>query len=129
VSLAPTLQFSRQLPITPPVSGMDPEDYRESVALFVTLAPDLARELKALTLAGDLAQLHMLAHRLVGTIGFFDAEASECARRLETAMMEGRLDDLPGLANSLEAELVALVHRLSRPDGDWMSANPEGART
>ncbi|MDH4064663.1 MAG: Hpt domain-containing protein [Acidobacteriota bacterium] len=92
---------------------MDPDDYRESAALFVKLAPELTRELRALAGAGNLQQLRMLAHRLVGTVGFFDAEASDCARRLEAGIVAGRVSELPALAGALEGELAVLVRRLT----------------
>lgn len=107
---------------------MDADDYRESAELFVTVAPGLARELRALTAAGDLVRVRMLAHRLVGTIGFFDPGASDGARRLEEAAAEGRLSDVAALAGVVDAELGALVRRLTGPRGERMTAKRDGAR-
>lgn len=106
---------------------MDADDYRESADLFVTVAPGLARELRALTVAGDLARVRMLAHRLVGTIGFFDPGASDAARRLEEAASEGRLTDVAALAVVVDAELGTLVKRLMGPEGEPMTAKRNGA--
>jgi HPt (histidine-containing phosphotransfer) domain-containing protein len=104
---------------------MDPEDYRESAALFVELAPGMADELRAFSGAGDLTRLRMLAHRLVGTVGFFDLDASACARRLESAIAAGQVGDLPGLVAALESALAVLARRLAASSADPM-AEPHG---
>jgi hypothetical protein len=95
---------------------MDPDDYRESAELFVTLVPTVSRDLRAFTVARDLAQLRVLAQRLVGTLGLFDRGASACAQRLEQALDDGHVDDLPGLVRGIEAGLAAMVARLASPE-------------
>lgn len=104
---------------------MHPDDYRESAALFVRMAPGLARDLGVLAAAGDVVQLRMLAHRLVGTIGFFDPVSSEPARRLEAALAEGRSEDVPALVAAVERELGRVLERLAESAG----APVEGERT
>jgi HPt (histidine-containing phosphotransfer) domain-containing protein len=91
---------------------MDPEDFRESAELFVALAPGTARELRALARSGDTERLRMLAHRLIGTLGFFDPEAAAPAVRVESAIADGRLHELPELVSALERALIRVAHSL-----------------
>jgi HPt (histidine-containing phosphotransfer) domain-containing protein len=88
---------------------MDPDDLHDMARVFLETSPDIGRHLHAAAAAGDAEQLRFLVHRLTGTLGFFDAQASAVAGRLEAVLMDGRPPNLGEIAAALDGELSRVV--------------------
>ncbi len=84
---------------------MDPEDLHELACAFLHSGPPMGQQLHDALEDGNLVQLRFLAHRLAGTLGFFDEPSAAVARRLETALVRRTPTDLGAEVAALDREL------------------------
>ncbi len=100
--------------------GLSADDFAQAAALFVSLAPAVVRDLRQAHQAGDLGHTRLLAHRLVGSLGFFQPESAVFAARVEQMIdrqiiaalepaLEALLDELMRVAAALQGVGAAPV--------------------
>jgi HPt (histidine-containing phosphotransfer) domain-containing protein len=93
--------------------GGDAELYGDLIEFFLVDAPDLMKDLWRAIEADKAADVRMKAHALKGLIaGCGGVRAVNVAQLIENAAQTGDPEELPSLAQSLEAEVSALTQLL-----------------
>jgi HPt (histidine-containing phosphotransfer) domain-containing protein len=93
--------------------GGDAELYSDLIEFFLVDAPDLLKDLWSAIEADNATEVRMKAHALKGLIaGCGGVRAVAVAQQIENIAQSGDPEELPSLAQSLEAEVDALIQLL-----------------
>jgi CheY-like chemotaxis protein/HPt (histidine-containing phosphotransfer) domain-containing protein len=89
--------------------GEDPKLMEATIAMFLEEYPKQLLKIRAAVTHGNGAELERAAHVLRGSVGIFSAGAAmELSNRLESLGAEGRMADVPTVADELERALERL---------------------
>jgi histidine phosphotransfer protein HptB len=89
--------------------GLDEEDYRELIELFMETGMADFDQLKSALDAGDGEQVARSAHTISGASGNLGLmDVHEVAKRIELAASEGKLDQVPADAQTLKGFFESL---------------------
>ena len=89
--------------------GLDEEDYRELVELFMETGTADFEQLQSSLGAGDGEQVARSAHTISGASGNLGLmDVHEVAKRIEQAASEGRLDGIPADVDTLKRHFTTL---------------------
>jgi HPt (histidine-containing phosphotransfer) domain-containing protein len=93
--------------------GLEEEEYRELIELFMETGQADLSQLKTALEAGDAETVSRRAHTLCGSSGNMRLMGlHEAAKRIELAADDGRLDNLSDDLNALEAGFATIAQRL-----------------
>lgn len=93
--------------------GLDEEEYRELIELFMETGQADLSQLKTALEAGDAETASRRAHTLSGSSGNMRLmELHEAAKRIELAADDGRLNSLSDDLNALEEGFGKIAQRL-----------------
>jgi HPt (histidine-containing phosphotransfer) domain-containing protein len=93
--------------------GLEEEEYRELIELFMETGQADLNQLKSALDAGDAETVSRRAHTLSGSSGNMRLiDLHEAAKRIERAADDGRLDNLSDDLNALEAGFADIARRL-----------------
>jgi len=93
--------------------GGDADLYSDLIEFFLVDAPDLLRDLWHAIEADNAIEVRMKAHALKGLIaGCGGVRAVGVAQLIENTAESGDPEELPSLAQTLEAEIDALIQLL-----------------
>jgi len=90
--------------------GLDENEYRELVDLFMTTGAAEFKKLKAALTAGDADTVMRSAHTLKGASGNLGlTDVSETAARIEKSADSGKLDGLEQPVSTMQTQLDAIA--------------------
>jgi len=93
--------------------GLEEDEYRELIELFMETAQADLNQLKIALDAGDAETVSRRAHTMCGSAGNLRLmEMHETAKRIELAADDGRLDNLSDDLNALEAGFGKIAQSL-----------------
>ena len=94
--------------------GLDEEDYRELVELFLETGKADFDQLKAALAEGNAETVSRKAHTLCGAAGNLGImDVYEAAKRIELTALDHQLDGLSADMNALEGQFVEIARCLA----------------
>lgn len=90
--------------------GLEEDEYRELIDLFIASGGSDYQNLLAAVTAGDVDQVRNSAHTIKGASGNLGLiEVSETAAAIETSAMNDQLDDIGHALETLKTQFDAIV--------------------